>query len=52
VQAAAGAATPVAAIGNVLVAIDKVRGITAVDVTAIRIDLARLLRSYQVVVLP
>jgi hypothetical protein len=52
VQAAAAAATPVAAIGNVLVAIDKVRGITAVDVTAIRIDLARLLRSYQVAVLP
>jgi hypothetical protein len=52
VQAAAAAATPTAAIGNVLTAIDKVRGITAVDVTAIRIDLARLLRSYQVAVLP
>jgi hypothetical protein len=35
------------AIGLVLDAIEDVRGITAVDVTAIRIDLARLLRAHQ-----
>jgi hypothetical protein len=36
----------------VLSAIDRVQKITAVDVTAIRIDLARLLRGYQMAVQP
>jgi|GEM_PF-1047923 len=44
---AAQAATPLDAVGLVWRAIDAVRGITSVNVTANRIDLARLLRSYE-----
>ena len=51
-QAAAAAPNAAAAIDEVLVGIDRVRSITAVDVTAIRIDLARLLRTYQMAVQP
>jgi hypothetical protein len=43
----AGNGTPDAAIGLVLDAIDLTRQITAADTTAIRIDLARLLRAHQ-----
>lgn len=50
--AAGQAPTPAAAIVEVLGAIDRARATTAVDVTAIRIDLARLLRAYQVGVQP
>lgn len=52
VQNAAASSSPATAIGEVLAAIDRVRGITAADVTAIRIDLARLLRTYQMRWLP
>ena len=47
IASAATRSDPEAAIDDVLFAIDKVRLITGVDVTAARVDLARLLRVYQ-----
>jgi hypothetical protein len=47
VLSAEGRADPADAIADVLDAISRVRSITGVDVRAIRIDLARLLRVYQ-----
>ncbi len=47
VQRAATRVNPEDAIGDVLSAIDKVRQITGADVSEARIDLARLLRVYQ-----
>jgi streptogramin lyase len=47
VQSAAARSNPEDAITDVLSAIDKVRQITSANVTSARIDLARLLRVYQ-----
>jgi hypothetical protein len=47
IQSAASRSNAEDAIGDVLSAIDKVRPITSANVTAVRIDLARLLRIYQ-----
>ena len=47
IQSAAARTNPEDAITDVLKAIDKVRQITSADVTPARIDLARLLRVYQ-----
>jgi hypothetical protein len=47
VQRAAGRTRPEDAIDDVLAAIEKVKQIGGADVSAVRVDLARLLRVYQ-----